>query len=84
MRGAVEMYEAGQESVHGCCKLLLWVVGRPTDPGIQMPCGGPGRRFTPPMPADREARERLAVRWLAEEIHASSGVIPESGAPSSG
>jgi hypothetical protein len=34
----------------------------------------------PPIPADREARERLAVRLLAQEIRACRGVIPASGA----
>jgi hypothetical protein len=38
----------------------------------------------PPISADREARERLAVVALAREIRACRGVIPESDVPSLG
>jgi len=34
----------------------------------------------PPMPADREARERLAVMELAREIRTLRGAIPDPGA----
>jgi hypothetical protein len=57
--------------------ILLWAIGRPSDPvhpdSIAAMLAAEAQTATPPppLPADREARERLAVRELAREICAA-------------
>jgi hypothetical protein len=62
--------------------LMLWILGKPHEPifpdAIAAMAAAEAQAAVPPppLPADRQAREHLAVRLLAQEIRASRGLIP--------
>jgi hypothetical protein len=65
--------------------VLLWIVGKPADAhhpdavAAMLAAEAQAATSPPPMPADREACERLATRELAREIRACLGLIPAPG-----
>jgi hypothetical protein len=66
--------------------VLLWVIGKPGEAhhpdAVEAMLAAEAQAATPPPPmsADREARERLAIRELAQEIRACRGIIPDPSA----
>jgi hypothetical protein len=65
--------------------VLLWIVGKPTDPhhpdavAAMLAAEAQAVTLPSPMPADREACMELAAKVLAEEIRSCRGLIPAPG-----